>query len=143
MQPRASAGGIILTTDSKLVLVEQNSNSWSFPKGGIEQGETSLVAAKREIAEETGITDLTLLSELGSYERYSIGKDGISEQIELGNRKRTLFLFRTKELVLAPRDSEVTDAKFVTIDEALILLTHPKDKEFLRSVRKKIESALQ
>ncbi len=40
-----------------------------------------------------------------------------------------------------PQDKEVTEARFVTIDEALTMLTHPKDAEFLRSVRSKIEEA--
>jgi ADP-ribose pyrophosphatase YjhB (NUDIX family) len=30
-------------------------NSWEFPEGGIEKGETPFVAAKRELEEETGI----------------------------------------------------------------------------------------
>jgi 8-oxo-dGTP pyrophosphatase MutT (NUDIX family) len=141
--PRESAGGIIVNSEGKIVLVEQNHNSWSFPKGKLEAGETELQAATREIAEETGIIDLVLLNKLGSYERYSIAKDGVSEQIETGVRKRTLFLFKTNQNELTPHDDEVTNAKFVTLEEALALLTHPKDKEFLESVREKVESALQ
>lgn len=34
---------------------------WDFPKGHIEEGENELQTAKREIAEETGIKDLTFL----------------------------------------------------------------------------------
>jgi hypothetical protein len=33
----------------------------------------------------------------------------------------------------------VTEVRFVSIDEALAMLTHPKDAEFLASVRSKIE----
>jgi bis(5'-nucleosidyl)-tetraphosphatase len=135
MPPRESAGGIVLNQDGKMALVHQRANSWSFPKGGIEEGENALQAAKREIAEETGLTDLTLVKELGTYERYSIGQDGVGEQVELGLRKRTLFLFTITEGELKPQDKEVTNACWVTFDEALALLTHPKDKEFLTSVR--------
>jgi bis(5'-nucleosidyl)-tetraphosphatase len=31
---------------------------WDFPKGGVEDGESPLAAARREVAEETGILDL-------------------------------------------------------------------------------------
>jgi 8-oxo-dGTP pyrophosphatase MutT (NUDIX family) len=140
MTPRASAGGIVLSPEGKMLLVCQHNNSWSFPKGGIEPGESALEAARREIHEEAGITELTLLSELGSYERYSIAKDGVGEQKELGLRPRTLFLFSTHASP-KPDNVETTDVRWVTPDEALLLLTHPKDKEFFASVRSKVEAA--
>jgi putative (di)nucleoside polyphosphate hydrolase len=140
MPPRASAGGIILNPEGKVLLVHQHNNSWSFPKGGIEPSESALMAAEREIFEEAGITELEFIAELGSYERYSIAKDGTSEQKELGLRPRTLFLFRT-HATPRPDHVETTDVRWVTIDEALKLLTHPKDKEFLERVRSKVEAA--
>jgi 8-oxo-dGTP pyrophosphatase MutT (NUDIX family) len=140
MRPRASAGGVVLRPDGKMVLVYQHSNSWSFPKGQLNEGESELAAAMREIGEETGVIDLTLIQELGSYQRYSIAKDGISELKEWGLRKRTIFLFTTDQTEFTPSDpdGEVTDVRWVTIDEALEMLAHPKDKEFLESVRDKI-----
>jgi len=32
--------------------------TWDFPKGGVEAGETPMQAARREVAEETALTDL-------------------------------------------------------------------------------------
>ena len=139
--PRHSAGGVVLNEQGDMLLVEQHSNSWSFPKGGIEPGETELEAAKREIGEETGVRNLTLLAELGSYERYSLGKDGVHEAPEYGLRRRTLFLFRTGDTDLVPQDGEVTQARWVSFDDAKTLLTHPKDKAFLESVRAQVKAA--
>lgn len=141
MTPRASAGGIVVGPTGDIVLVHQWGNSWSFPKGGIEEGESALEAARREIYEEAGIVNLLLVDELGSYERYSIGPDGIGEVKEWGLRPRTIFLFRTDETELRPIDQEVTEARYVSLDEAIALLTHPKDREFLASVRERVESA--
>lgn len=140
-----SAGGVVLRPDGKMLLVFQHSNSWSFPKGKVNSGESQLEAARREIGEETGVTDLLLIKELGSYERYSIAKDGVSEVKEWGLRRRTLFLFTTTQTDTKPllQDGEITDQRWVTIDEALNLLTHPKDKAFLASVRAKIEDAVK
>ena len=52
--------------------------------------------------------------------------------------RRTLFLFHTDETTFVPTDGEITDARFVTIEEASALLTHPKDAEFLLSVKERI-----
>lgn len=141
MTPRPSAGGIVVNPEGKIALVEQHGNSWSFPKGGIEAGESELEAATREIFEETGLQDIELVEELGNYERYSLGLDGKSENKDWGLRRRTLFLFKTPqtEFRLNPHDEEVTDMRWVTLDEAAELLSHPKDKEFLEFVRKRIE----
>lgn len=142
MPPRASAGGVVLNAEGKMLVVYQHNDSWSFPKGGIEPGESELMAARREIAEEAGITELKLIAELGSYERYSLALGGVGEQTELGLRRRTLFLFNTNQTTLRIHDGgEITQVRWVTIDEALELLTHPKDKEFLAGVRSAIEAA--
>ncbi|MEK7109490.1 MAG: NUDIX domain-containing protein [Patescibacteria group bacterium] len=140
--PRPSAGGIVVNPGGKLLIVQQHNNSWSFPKGGVNEGEGEYDAALREIREETGLTELELVGSLGSYERYSIGQDGIGETKEWGSRRRTFFLFTTAEELpgaFNDPDGEITAVQFVTLDEALTLLTHPKDKEFLASVRSKIE----
>lgn len=143
MRTNEAAGGVVVGPGRKIVVIEQHNNSWSLPKGGVEAGEGLLEAAKREIAEETGISDLVLLGELGSYERNSIGLDGIGETTQWGARNRTFFLFTTTQTKLEPMETEdeITDARWVTLEKALELLTHPKDKEFLHSVRGTIEAA--
>ena len=143
--PRASAGGVIVNRAGEILLVQQHNNSWSLPKGGINEGESEYEAALREIKEETGLTALTLVGELGSYERYSIGKDGMGETKEWGSRKRTFFLFKTDEVVAGgfnDPDGEITKVRWVTVDEAVVLLTHPKDKEFLDSITPNIKAII-
>jgi len=141
MSPRESAGGIVIGPGGRLALVEQHGNSWSFPKGGVEAGESERDAAVREVAEETGLRELEWLADLGTYERYSIARDGKSELQEQGLRPRTFFLFKTPQADFHEHDphGEITRVRWVTVDEALALLTHPKDREFLASIRSKIE----
>ena len=75
----------------RLLLLRAYKN-WDFPKGLIEPGETELDAAKRETAEETGLTDLgfpfgdacrdTVAYAGGKVARYFIAETGEAE-IEL------------------------------------------------------------
>jgi bis(5'-nucleosidyl)-tetraphosphatase len=56
----AKAGIIVLKQcgDTWLCLVLHARGEWALPKGFIEAGENSLAAAKREVAEETSLTQL-------------------------------------------------------------------------------------
>src|ERR1700740_1337880 len=95
MEKTYSAGGVVTNTEGKVLIVNQNGNSWSLPKGHLEPGEDSIAAAKREIYEESGIRRLQLIRELGTYERHKIGVDGGDDPLEL--KVITMFLFRTNQ----------------------------------------------
>ncbi|MCA1636527.1 MAG: NUDIX domain-containing protein [Acidobacteria bacterium] len=123
-----SAGGIVLNKRGQVLVVNQNGTSWSLPKGHIEEGEDALTAARREIYEEAGIRNLTLIQELGSYQRFRIGKNGGEDEAEL--KTISMFLFETTELALSPVDEANPEARWVDKDNVAGLLTHPKDREF-------------
>lgn len=122
------AGGVVINGRGQVLVVNQRGTSWSLPKGGIQEGEDALTAAKREIYEETGILDLTLVRELGSYRRFRIGQDGSEDEAEL--KTIFMFLFKTAESALSPIDGDIPEAKWVDGNDVAGLLTHPKDKEF-------------
>ncbi len=135
MTPRETAGGVVLGPDGRIVVVNQGSNVWSLPKGGVDEGESLADAARREVTEECGLTDLTLHKELGSYSRYRTGKGGIGEVTTEPIKHITIFLFTTAQTALVRQEGETVEVRWATVDEATEMLTHPKDKEFLRSVR--------
>jgi 8-oxo-dGTP pyrophosphatase MutT (NUDIX family) len=59
MSPRSAGVVVARRRDGRWrLLVLRAFSNWDFPKGRIEPGEEALDAAKRETAEETGITDL-------------------------------------------------------------------------------------
>ena len=72
-QPNSERSGVILNNNQVLV-VSQHGKTWSLPKGHIENNETPLETAYREIYEETGVIQLELIKTLGHYTRYKIGK---------------------------------------------------------------------
>lgn len=132
-----SAGGVVVNLSGEVLVVNQNHNSWSLPKGHIDEGENALQAAKREIYEESGVSELVLVAELGSYERYKIAPNGGEDSSEL--KRMTFFLFQTRQIKLAPVDPANPEALWVKPEAVAGLLTHPKDKEFFLGVLDKIK----
>jgi 8-oxo-dGTP pyrophosphatase MutT (NUDIX family) len=132
MRKTHSAGGVVTNDEGKVLVVNQRGTSWSLPKGHIDPGESALAAAEREIYEESGIRDLKLIRELGTYERYKIGAGGGEDRSEL--KTITMFLFRTSEKVLRPVDPDDPEARWVERTKVVPLLTHERDKEFFQGV---------
>ncbi len=50
-------------------------HSWQMPQGGIDDGEDPYPAALRELAEETGVTSVSLLAEAPHWMTYDLPPD--------------------------------------------------------------------
>jgi periplasmic divalent cation tolerance protein len=131
MKITTSAGGVVLNTKGEVLVVNQNHDSWSLPKGHLEPNESPREAALREIEEESGLKDLHYLGELGSYTRYKIGKDGKDDHAE--QKHIFLFAYTTETLELAPTDPHNPEALWLPAPLAIQTLTHPKDQAFLET----------
>ena len=127
MSNSISAGGIVFNEEGKFIIVRQLNSTWSLPKGRIKGNEDNLAAAKREIYEETGVNKLEFIKDLGSYQRLS------SDKVTL--RTIILFLFKTSQKKLSPRDPDNPEAKWASKEEIVKLLQYKEDKDFfLKSV---------
>ena len=124
------AGGIIYNDKNEVVIVNQNHDSWSLPKGHIDSGESSLEAALREIYEETGIKKPTYIKSLGKFKRYRIGLDGNDDLSEL--KTISIYLFKSNQINLQPIDPNNPEAIWVNVEEAYKLLSHKEDKSFFK-----------
>lgn len=102
VRDRCSAGGVVarLDADGRVLIAlvrEQEYPQYVLPKGGLEPDEDAERAARREIAEEAGLTELVLLADLGQRSRLSY------------NKRRWItthyFLFRTAQSEGHPSDT--------------------------------------
>lgn len=131
-----TGGGVVIGPANKILVVSQHGTSWSLPKGHIDPGEDAKKAAVREIEEESGITKLNFVEQLGVYQRHRIGLNGGEDTTEL--KTITIFMYTTPEDDLNPVDPDNPEARWVNVDSVEDLLTHPKDKKFFKSVQSRV-----
>lgn len=133
-----AAGGIVARRDGDRILIalaqERILDDYVLPKGHVDPGETIEQAAAREIEEEVGISDLTLVESLGTKERLSYDKT---------EWKTThYFLYTTEQIEATPTDGDQHDAMaWFPLDE-LPDVFWPEQRELIRESRGRIRSAL-
>ncbi len=106
---------------------------WSLPKGICERDESFLDTARRETAEETGLTDLVYVDDLGSYQRHPVEPDGSPKRDEIKEIHVFLFTYLGSD-PLTCAEGERVEPQWVSIDKVAHMLTHEADKEFYASV---------
>ena len=109
---------------------------WGFAKGHVEQGETDIETAKREIQEETGITDLKLIAGFKELEKYFFKK---SYGLEGEARKKAPWVFKLVVFFLAEtrtKDVKISDEHigfvWLPIQEAIKKTTFKNSKKLLK-----------
>lgn len=111
MQTIEQAGGLVIGPTYEFVVITNQIQRHTFPKGTCEPGESFADTASREIREETGITDFTLSDELGVIERPGFTVDNAVTPSRL--KRIHMFACVTAQLVLAPQAPDATAARWV------------------------------
>lgn len=133
-----SAGGVIARRQDGRVYValvrEGEFSDYILPKGHVEAGENLEEAARREIGEESGLTDLLLVGELGVRERLDF--------LKRAWKKTHYYLFTTRQIAGTPTDSEHDyRLEWFPLD-ALPSMFWPEQKELIEANREQIRRAL-
>lgn len=115
----------------EVFLVQHHLGHWSFAKGHQEAGESNEQTARRELAEETGITDVDLYTEKTFIEDYRWTKDG-----QENHKNVTFYLGLVEEATIVIQKSELADGRWIPIDEAEEVLTFAETQEVFRQARK-------
>src|SRR5687768_11454496 len=139
IRERPAAGGVVVRRDGAKLYVafarEADFPGYVLPKGGVDEGETEEQAARREIAEEIGISELKLLGDFGVRERLNFQK------------KRWVitryYLYQTEQVKGTPLDAvkHYTGATWFPLDE-LPQILWPEQKELVESNRRRIVEAM-
>ncbi len=122
MHPRLAAIAVVLH-DGRFLLVKRkkapNAGTWGFPGGHVELGETGLVAAVRELREETGV--------IATPDRYLTNIDVVTRDADGG----IAFHFLLAVVVCTYQNGrpvaadDVSDAGWFTPEEAAALDQSP------------------
>ncbi len=112
-----------------LLIKHINSGHWSFPKGHVEQGETEVETAKREIMEETGV-DVIIDPTFRETVQYFPRKD--TQKIVV------YFIAKAKNYDFTPQEDEIAEIKWVDIGHATAVLTYENDKSIVNKAKKAI-----
>ena len=133
-----AAGGIVLI-DNKILLVKNrlseeyeadyDSGFWGYPKGHLNDQETPIKAAEREVYEETGFKVSAVGNKPIAESRYEIKKHG--ETV-----KKTVWFYEMNvvESFSKEPDDEIEEIAIVPFEEAFELLAYEEDKKILKYV---------
>ncbi len=134
-----SAGGVVVRIENNHIyfacIGEPGLSGYVLPKGRVGPGETLEQVERREIAEEAGLTQLTLLNFLGTRERPDYDKRAW--------RRIHYFLFLTDQSNGRPTDPRHEgEAKWFPLDE-LPEMFWPEQRQLMEENRKRIVTWLQ
>lgn len=124
MKYEKSCGAVIFNED-KILIIQQVEGHWGFPKGHVEEGETEVETAIREIKEETNI-DVEIEEKFRYVERYS-PKEDVEKDV-------VFFVARKIGGEISAQEEEVQNIKWVSCSEAMEMLTFESSKNVLKSV---------
>lgn len=115
--------GIIVFDNDKVLLIKHNGGHISFPKGHVEDGETSKETAIRETFEETGI-EAKIISDDYYVNTYSPKENHMKDVL--------LFVGVKTGGKLKPQLEEVSLCDFFSYEKAFDELTYDIDKRILK-----------
>lgn len=103
--------------------------NWQFPQGGVDAGEDLLDAARRELAEETGVSSVSLLGRTDGWLAYDFPADHAGGKAARGwkGQRQVWFAFRFEgaesEIDLQGTEHvEFDDWRWALIEEAIELV---------------------
>jgi 8-oxo-dGTP pyrophosphatase MutT (NUDIX family) len=126
-----AAGGIVADGDRVLVLLRPSRDEVRLPKGHIEADETPQEAALREVAEESGYTDLEIVADLGMQ---TIEFDYLGDHVIRDELYYLMHLVSPRQVTRKAKEHQFVP-DWLGWDEALSKLSYENEQEWVRRAR--------
>ena len=117
-----AAGGVVLRDGALLIVHRPEYDDWTLPKGKLDPGETWEDAARREVAEETGL-DCRPGDEVGR-----------SYYTDARGRSKEVRYFRMEPDGEPEPQNEVDEVRWVKLEDAPAALSYERDRELVLQV---------
>lgn len=133
MKFEKSCGAIIVRKNNdtfETLLIKMVKGHWSFPKGHVENDETEVETALREIKEETNL-DVIIDTRFREITTYSPCPGVLKDVI--------FFIAMAKTNDVVVQETEVESAMWVKLNEAIDIVTFECDRQILKKAIKYVE----
>ena len=123
---RTGVGIVVLNSQNKVFVGKRRDNpvnKWQMPQGGVDEGESLFDAMKRELLEETSITNIKVIKELDYWLEYELPKNliGIIWRGKYRGQKQkwfiVKFLSKDSEININTKNPEFIEWKWIDIKE--------------------------
>jgi len=131
MKQEKSCGCIVINDKNEVLLIHHNAGHWDFPKGHVEEGETDVQTAIREVKEETNI-DVEVNEKYRYTTEYSQKEDVMKEVV--------YFLAKNVSDDKEEQIEEVSEVKWFKIEDAIEKITYDTSKEILVKLKNDLEN---
>ncbi len=110
-----------------LILRHRMGGHWSFPKGHVEEGETEVQTALREVKEETGLS-IQLFEGFREQVSYS-PRPGIKKDV-------VYFLGFAQDSRTKRQEEEISEIRWIDLDQTYQYLTYENDRRLIQSAKR-------
>jgi 8-oxo-dGTP pyrophosphatase MutT (NUDIX family) len=141
MYDEISIGSVLYILDTNFnvnyLILNYSYGHWDFPKGNIENGESELDTIKREIMEETGITDINFIDDFRQQISYRYKK-----KFKLVNKLVIYYIVETKSNKVVLSFEHVNFA-WLNYNDALNRLSFDNSKKILKNANEFLSSKIK